>query len=63
MNRLSVADRARVKGRSGQLTPALRSWCERYEQIQTCAGTLGLHRNTRRFRMERISVITEMGLN
>jgi carbohydrate diacid regulator len=41
----------------------LRSWCEHSGQIQTCADALGLHRNTLRYRMDRISEITEMDLN
>lgn len=42
------------KDSSGQLMRTLRRWCEHYGQPQLCAEILGIHRNSLRYRLERI---------
>lgn len=59
---LAVVNKVRAKDSNGQLMQTLRSWCEHSGQIQICAEALGLHRNTLRYRMDRISEITQMDL-
>jgi len=43
------------KDSNGQLLATLRSWCEHDGQSQACAEALGIHRNSLRYRMERIA--------
>ncbi|MNR60878.1 Carbohydrate diacid regulator [compost metagenome] len=40
----------------------MRSWCEHYGQSQTCADALGIHRNSLRYRMERIAELSGVDL-
>lgn len=40
---------------SGALLETLRAWCEHDGQAQVCADALGIHRNTLRYRLERIA--------
>lgn len=60
---LAVVNKVRTEDSTGQLMQTLRSWCDHNGHIQTCADALGLHRNTVRYRMDRISEITEMDLD
>lgn len=43
---------------NGQLLRTLRSWCEHDGQPQACADALGVHRNSLRYRLERIAELT-----
>ena len=43
---------------NGQLLATLRSWCEHDGQSQACADALGIHRNSLRYRMERIAELS-----
>ncbi|KPB56426.1 MULTISPECIES: sugar diacid recognition domain-containing protein [Pseudomonas syringae group genomosp. 2] len=43
---------------NGQLLATLRSWSAHEGQSQTCAHALGIHRNSLRYRMERISELS-----
>lgn len=43
---------------NGQLLATLRSWCEHDGQSQACADALGIHRNSLRYRMERVAEIS-----
>ncbi|WP_248795771.1 sugar diacid recognition domain-containing protein [Pseudomonas sp. MWU13-2105] len=47
-----------AKDSNGQLLATLRSWCEHDGQSQACAEALGIHRNSLRYRMERIAEIS-----
>ncbi|NBA98686.1 sugar diacid recognition domain-containing protein [Pseudomonas sp. R5(2019)] len=47
-----------AKDANGQLIRTLRSWCELNGQPQACADALGIHRNSLRYRLERISEIS-----
>ncbi|WP_417660691.1 CdaR family transcriptional regulator [Pseudomonas sp.] len=40
---------------NGALLETLRAWCEHDGQAQVCADALGIHRNTLRYRLERIA--------
>jgi carbohydrate diacid regulator len=51
---LSPLQRIQAKDSNGQLLRTLRSWCEHHGQAQACAEALGIHRNSLRYRMERI---------
>lgn len=42
------------KDSSGQLMRTLRAWCLHHGQAQPCAEALGIHRNSLRYRLERI---------
>jgi carbohydrate diacid regulator len=46
---------------SGTLQATLDAWCACLGQVQVCADRLGIHRNTLRYRLERIATIS--GLN
>lgn len=43
---------------SGSLLITLKAWCLHHGQVQVCADYLGLHRNTLRYRIEKIRSIT-----
>lgn len=43
---------------NGQLLATLRAWCEHDGQSQACAEALGIHRNSLRYRMERVAEIS-----
>ncbi|KAB0493926.1 sugar diacid recognition domain-containing protein [Pseudomonas moorei] len=60
---LAIIDKVQSKDNNGQLIQTLRSWCEHSGQIQSCAEALGVHRNSLRYRMDRIAEITGMDLN
>ncbi|AMB79664.1 MULTISPECIES: sugar diacid recognition domain-containing protein [Pseudomonas] len=47
-----------AKDGNGQLIATLRSWCEHDGQSQACADALGIHRNSLRYRMERIAELS-----
>ncbi|MBV4552513.1 helix-turn-helix domain-containing protein [Pseudomonas sp. SWRI102] len=47
-----------AKDSNGQLLATLRSWCEHDGQSQACADALGIHRNSLRYRMERIAELS-----
>jgi carbohydrate diacid regulator len=47
-----------AKDGNGQLLATLRSWCEHDGQSQACADALGIHRNSLRYRMERIAELS-----
>ena len=51
LRRLSARDA------SGQLLATLRAWCAHDGQSQACADALGIHRNSLRYRMERIAEV------
>ncbi|WP_412460015.1 sugar diacid recognition domain-containing protein [Pseudomonas sp. SC11] len=52
--------RIAVKDASGQLLATLRAWCAHDGQSQTCADALGIHRNSLRYRLERIAELSEV---
>ena len=47
-----------AKDNNGQLLATLRSWCDHDGQSQACADALGIHRNSLRYRMERIAELS-----
>ena len=47
-----------AKDSNGQLIATLRSWCMHDGQSQACADALGIHRNSLRYRMERIGELS-----
>ncbi|MGY2291008.1 sugar diacid recognition domain-containing protein [Pseudomonas sp. SDO528_S397] len=47
-----------AKDSNGHLLATLRSWCEHDGQSQPCADALGIHRNSLRYRMERIAELS-----
>ena len=47
-----------AKDSNCQLITTLRSWCEHDGQSQPCADALGIHRNSLRYRMERIAELS-----
>ena len=52
--------RIRSKDASGQLLNTLRAWCTHDGQSQACADALGIHRNSLRYRLERIAELSEV---
>jgi len=52
-----------AKDASGQLLSTLRAWCEHDGQSQACADALGIHRNSLRYRMERIAELSGIDPN
>ncbi|MBA1188169.1 CdaR family transcriptional regulator [Pseudomonas entomophila] len=54
LRRLSARDA------SGQLLATLRAWCAHEGQSQACAEALGIHRNSLRYRLERIAELCEV---
>lgn len=52
---LEPLQRIRAKDTSGQLLLTLRMWCAHDGQSQACAEALGIHRNSLRYRLERIA--------
>ncbi|MFI8479756.1 CdaR family transcriptional regulator [Pseudomonas sp. NPDC078700] len=47
---------------NGALLETLRAWCEHAGQAQVCADALGIHRNTLRYRLERIAQLSGVEL-
>ncbi len=45
---------------AGQLLTTLRAWCAHDGQSQACADALGIHRNSLRYRLERIAELGEV---
>ncbi|WP_095101496.1 sugar diacid recognition domain-containing protein [Pseudomonas sp. Irchel 3A5] len=60
---LAIVEKVRVKDSNGQLMQTLRSWCEHSGQVQQCAASLGVHRNSLRYRMDRIAEISGLDLD
>lgn len=50
--------RVLARDSNGQLLGTLRAWCEHDGQSQSCADALGIHRNSLRYRMERIAELS-----
>ena len=50
--------RVLARDSNGQLLGTLRTWCEHDGQSQSCADALGIHRNSLRYRMERIAELS-----
>ncbi|WP_313644240.1 sugar diacid recognition domain-containing protein [Pseudomonas sp.] len=57
---LEPLQRIRSKDASGQLLTTLRTWCAHDGQSQACADALGIHRNSLRYRLERIAELSEV---
>lgn len=57
---LEPLQRIRAKDASGQLLLTLRAWCAHDGQSQACAEALGIHRNSLRYRLERIAEVGEV---
>lgn len=57
---LEPLQRIRAKDTSGQLLVTLRAWCAHDGQSQACAEALGIHRNSLRYRLERIAEVGEV---
>lgn len=55
---LRPLQRLRARDAGGQLLGTLRSWCEHRGHSQTCADALGVHRNSLRYRLERIAELS-----
>jgi carbohydrate diacid regulator len=55
---LMPLQRVIAKDSNGQLLATLRAWCEHDGQSQLCADSLGIHRNSLRYRMERIAELS-----
>jgi len=55
---LSPLRKVIAKDSNGQLLATLRSWCDHDGQSQACADALGIHRNSLRYRMERIAELS-----
>ncbi|MFF7710572.1 sugar diacid recognition domain-containing protein [Pseudomonas sp. NPDC007930] len=51
------------KDKTAMLLPTLRAWCAHNGQAQACADALGLHRNSLRYRLERIAELTGLDPN
>jgi carbohydrate diacid regulator len=47
----------------GSLRATLEAWCAYDGQVQSCARALGIHRNTLRYRLERIGELSGLDLN
>ncbi|NWB47847.1 sugar diacid recognition domain-containing protein [Pseudomonas gingeri] len=58
-----VLDKVRARDSNGLLMQTLRSWCDHSGQIQDCADALGVHRNSLRYRMDKIAEISNLDLN
>ncbi|MEJ5862925.1 sugar diacid recognition domain-containing protein [Pseudomonas farsensis] len=52
--------RIRAKDANGNLLGTLRAWCAHDGQSQACADALGIHRNSLRYRLERIAELGEV---
>mgnify|MGYP001259450440 CR=1 FL=1 len=59
---LTIVEKVQAKDGNGQLMQTLHAWCEHSGQIQLCADALGLHRNSLRYRMDRVAEITSLNL-
>ncbi|WP_296233485.1 sugar diacid recognition domain-containing protein [Pseudomonas sp. UBA4617] len=57
---LEPLQRIRARDGNGQLLTTLRAWCAHDGQSQACADALGIHRNSLRYRLERIAELAEV---
>lgn len=57
---LEPLHRIRARDSSGQLLPTLRAWCAHDGQSRACADALGIHRNSLRYRLERVAELAEV---
>ena len=55
---LQALQRVIAHDANGQLLHTLRTWCDHDGQSQRCADALGIHRNSLRYRMERIAELS-----
>ncbi|ACO80459.1 carbohydrate diacid transcriptional regulator [Azotobacter vinelandii CA] len=55
---LRPLQRLRARDAGGQLLGTLRCWCEHRGHGQACADALGVHRNSLRYRLERIAELS-----
>lgn len=55
---LQPLQRLRAKDSNGQLLATLRAWCAHDGQSQACAEALGIHRNSLRYRLERVAELS-----
>lgn len=56
-------DRLRMADAQDVLLETLRVWLEHGEAAQSCAARLGIHRNTLRYRLERIAQLSRLDLS
>lgn len=57
---LEPLQRIKARDSSGQLLITLRAWCAHDGQSQACADALGIHRNSLRYRLERVAELGEV---
>lgn len=55
---IAPIQRIQTKDSNGHLLRTLRSWCEHYGQPQLCADAMSIHRNSLRYRLERIGELS-----
>ncbi|MGY3170858.1 carbohydrate diacid regulator [Pseudomonas sp. TE12234] len=60
---ISPIDALANRDANGQLLRTLRSWYENDGQLQACADDLGVHRNSLRYRLDRIAELTGKDVN
>lgn len=59
---LQPLQQLQAQDRSGTLMTTLAAWCQHDGQAQVCADALGIHRNTLRYRLERIAELSAIEL-
>nr|WP_312230104.1 sugar diacid recognition domain-containing protein [Pseudomonas sp.] len=59
---LAPLKRVLAQDGNGVLRETLEAWCEHDGQVQSCAAALGIHRNTLRYRLERIAELSGVEL-
>jgi len=60
---LAPLRRVLAQDSQGTLRATLEAWCAHDGQVQACAQALGIHRNTLRYRLERIAELSGLDLN
>ncbi|QLF93806.1 helix-turn-helix domain-containing protein [Pseudomonas sp. ABC1] len=60
---LAPLQRVLAQDTQGNLRETLDAWCAHDGQIQACAHALGIHRNTLRYRLERIGELSGLDLS
>ena len=60
---LAPLRRVLAQDSQGTLRTTLEAWCAHDGQVQACAQALGIHRNTLRYRLERIAELSGLDLN
>ena len=60
---LAPLRRVLAQDTQGSLRETLEAWCAHDGQAQACAQALGIHRNTLRYRLERIGELSGLDLN